>query len=91
MEQQIISLVCLIVGYILGVYPNRKNNIQECYSDMKGLVDAYSNLCVQMFNQNACGNQRIPEQPLLGFPFSESKKEEVNAEEEMFDLRGGTL
>jgi len=44
-----------------------------------------------MFNQNACGNQRIPEQPLLGFPFSESKKEEVNAEEEMFDLRGGQL
>lgn len=87
MEQQILSLICLVIGYILGIYPYRKNNIQSCYEDMKGLVDAYSNLCVQMFNQS----KNLPEQPILGFPFGKDEKEEVNSEEEMFDLKGGQL
>ena len=91
MEQQIISLICLLVGYILGIYPYRKNNVQQNYEDMKGFANAYSELCIQMFNQNKI---TMPEgkQQILGFPFGQNKLqiEEPEADEN-FDLAGGRI
>ena len=48
MDQQLLSLICLVVGIIIGHLITRPQ--QKYYNDMRDFASSYSNLATQLFN-----------------------------------------
>lgn len=87
METALIVLGALIIGWFLGYYPNRKDNLENHYQDMKLMVNQFADLSAKMFNATNTGTNPV----MMPMPqeFEDmSEEEEVEKDEA---LSGGRM
>lgn len=85
METTLLSLGALIIGWLLGWFPNRQR--QDHYTDMRDLVNQFASLSAQMINNSQAAYFPTPPEP-TSEP-SDAKELQQVEDESFFDMAGG--
>ncbi len=90
MEYALIATSCLLIGWFLGYYPNRKDYNDAHYQDMKTMVNQFASLSTQMFNIN---KNQSPEPVMMPMPeeFESDSSPQGGEEEDEVALMGGRM
>lgn len=86
MTETLLTIGALVLGWLLGWYPNRQRN--DHYQDMRDLTNQFANLSAQLINQVSSNTQQPTYFPTPAQPVDGELQQEV--EESFFsDMQGG--